>query len=312
MNYNRTPSPLTVHITMGLPGSGKTYWAHSHKKEQYYIIDLDELGDLTNYANQRMFISKFSYVASARAYCQNVIVDGLILTTESLCNVINLILDACTMTIKFQECFSKVNIIVHHWNENRKACLINDSHRMSSHIRTQDATETIKHAKYDVLLSGRKIQDTIFSKTNEKWSDFQEDYPKIPVEIETIEHIVKAMKPVDCVLSKYLQQDPETGKTVLKSPEWCTGGSWRDCYGSNGDVDPESPQEFNEFDGFLTELCPELSFVQYKKLYKECCTIKCESRSYDYYGGYASYQWHECDIDKLKSMLFDEGIISEI
>ena len=55
-------------------------------------------------------------------------------------------------------------------------------------------------------------------------------------------------------------------------------------------------------------LKPDISFVDYKKLYKETVTVEevCEN---DYYGGREIRYWYECDLEKLFNLLVELNII---
>lgn len=114
--------------------------------------------------------------------------------------------------------------------------------------------------------------------------------------------VVNMEKPTrDQILSIY-------GKKITSS-SWCLGGTWGDCWGGKGTVSAEPPPaSFAEFDDFLMEIFPEISFLQYKKIYNECVKITEEGYG-DYYGGYKSYAHFQCDVERVCDILQSWGKI---
>lgn len=76
--------------------------------------------------------------------------------------------------------------------------------------------------------------------------------------------------------------------------EWRTGGQSGGSCWDEGDTDPHYPldgekePEFTDLDKILTELCPKISFLQYKTLSTDM--IKYDERTEnEYYGNYTNY-----------------------
>lgn len=58
----------------------------------------------------------------------------------------------------------------------------------------------------------------------------------------------------------------------------------------------------------MAALCPNISFLNYKKVRKECCGVE-EYNDNDYYSSYTKNRWI-CDLDKLTSIIDEMGLIS--
>jgi hypothetical protein len=85
----------------------------------------------------------------------------------------------------------------------------------------------------------------------------------------------------------------------LSSGSWSGGGSYGNCYdGSKSTHNAEKPLEFVEFDNLLIEICPNVSFLQYRSIKEQSCRI-IEDGGDDYYGGSWTNFQHRCDLQKL-------------
>jgi hypothetical protein len=118
-------------------------------------------------------------------------------------------------------------------------------------------------------------------------------------------------KPQD---EKWILENVENAEKdgYLRSSTWSLGGT---SGGYSSDeltrVDPETPPvAFFEFDDLLLKICPEISFLKYKKLYNDCVTTETESHG-DYYGGSTTRANFKCDLKKLYSLLTGLGIVQE-
>jgi hypothetical protein len=100
--------------------------------------------------------------------------------------------------------------------------------------------------------------------------------------------------------SRYPSKDKKTGKTVLPTLddhlylEWRTGGQSGGSCWDDGKDDPHYPvtgekePEFEQLDKLLAELCPGITFLQYKTLAAD--TMKYDERTEnEYYGNYTNY-----------------------
>ena len=111
--------------------------------------------------------------------------------------------------------------------------------------------------------------------------------------------------------SKFLTKGSLYNENELRSDTWCLGGSWGDCWGNTGMVSAdEQPTEFKEFDDLLMEVCPNITLLQYKKLYNSLVSIEsgCEN---DYYGGSTENAYYKCNLKDLYNMMIEMGLINE-
>ena len=74
-------------------------------------------------------------------------------------------------------------------------------------------------------------------------------------------------------------------------------------------VRDETP-DFVEFDELIERVCPNISFIQYKNVYRKCVVQKTRT-VYDYYGGSEEKAWWECDMKALYKILLEKGLVTE-
>lgn len=161
--------------------------------------------------------------------------------------------------------------IIHYWKENRELCLKNDEGRRD-------------------IGSGVTIRNAVF------------EYPKPNcIHFEIIEHEVYEKTTYE----KLFAGTPN----VLKSERWSLGGTWGNYRGDTGTIEPSDPKEFTEFDELLERICPDITFLQYKKLQKACVVYKTDYER-DYYGGREEFGWWECDIKTLYDKLIELNVLS--
>jgi len=104
------------------------------------------------------------------------------------------------------------------------------------------------------------------------------------------------------------------GKKAQKSPrtqlevEWRTGGMWGgNCWGDQPSYSAESDPEpnFDELDTILEKVCPDIPYLQYKKL---DAFIKRDSYTQnEYYGNCTHYAVKRLAVEDLWNFLVDLG-----
>ncbi len=261
---------MELIIMMGLPGSGKTTKANELLKtyKKAYIIDCD--AGMLQKAERKKYL--YNQLMCKPLHTEAVIIDGLILTNADIYAV----LDALSTTY-----WQRIHI--YHFNEDRDTCLKNDAGR-----RKQPSTVTIQAAPYeDVDLN--KLEQLV---NNPGW------WNKLRNTINVVECTVQLKEEWYRSLCEYVTED-----NVLLSDYWQTGGEYGNCWDSSRTpVGSEEPCEFVELDELLLERCPNISFLMYKKIMRECVTTR-EWTESQYYGGYINYSCWVCDLPKLHEIL---------
>lgn len=255
-----------LHILIGLPGSGKTYWAKEQINLKTHVIDCDTLEKVY----KSKYLKKISNVIDDKIYGNykntNIILDGLFLTNQSIIDIINNL-------GKKKDSF---DIILHIWDEDRDTCLKNDNGR-----RKEKSTTIIKNAVFEKIDSTliknqtsvkniKIVSHKVLLKPN--WMFFAEKYPNV----------------IDGKLySDYWVID------VQKVNEEDSG---YDYYINNKQTD------FEELDELLEKIFPNITYLQYKKMYRNCVSIE-EYSDYEYYVGRVQKARYVCDMKKLYHFL---------
>lgn len=279
---------VNVNILMGLPGSGKSYWAkkYQNSNKRIFIIDMDKhIDKKTNqYKSAAMICSYYNLDLYVRdGY--TLVFDGLFTTNK---NVAEFLEQLSNYLNNFSSILKNItlNVYIHYWNEDREQCIKNDEYR----DREISATSDIQHMPYDKL-DMKYLKDKLMDK-----HIYLMD-PKI--------HEVKHLNTYD----QYF--DPlNTKDDMYYSSTWDTGGHWGDCWGNEGSVSAEPQPEFEEFDILLEKVAPNITHLQYKRLYRECVTIE-EGTDYGYYGSYTYYNRYVLDLKKCYEMLKEMGYIED-
>ena len=60
----------------------------------------------------------------------------------------------------------------------------------------------------------------------------------------------------------------------MKSEEWSLGGTTRNWNGNAVELMKEEIPDFVEFDELIERVCPNISFIQYKNVYRKCVSQK--------------------------------------
>lgn len=280
---------INIHILMGLPASGKTFYRkeleqpyRNNPRKCFTSVDCDYyLGADSQYYGFKKFNTiqdVLQHDLTLKGRCNMYCIDGLITTN----NQVQTIIDYCNNDIeKWFYNPEDFQIIVHHWREDRETCLYNDKYR-----RTHSAEASIRNLPLD------------------RPDNFEFD-SKIPVSIEYHTVVKKTMYE-----GTFLPKSSNTELGIMKSSQWCTGGTCKDCWGGVSECTPQPPVEFTELDTLLEELCPNITFLQYKSITAKCVSIE-DDYECDYYGGRRLYSRYICDLKKLYDGLIELGLITE-
>lgn len=261
---------ITIFIGYGLPGSGKTTYLGNRSKNTYRssYVDVDEYTKMA-LKNGRS-IDEYLEGTFVTRYDTTFFIDGLFTTNADLIKMINFIKKD---NAKYK---SEYKITVVYWNEDRDSCIWNDEYR-----RNESSAETIKNLPYEVpdkelILKGTDEKVTLMPMTVIRKSECEHDVNKHGIQLLNNRYLI--------------------------SSSWCIGGTICDCWGGTHNVSGEDPIDFVELDKFLEIKRPNLTFLQYKKIFREC--VETDSRSEgDYYGGSITYMYYKCDMEKLYKIL---------
>lgn len=286
---NKTQKKIT--LLWGLPGSGKTYYALENctpargysPQPRTIHIDVDELWRLEkNYGSGKKLVNVIAQRISDYSHnADSFIVDSLLTTNQAARDIFMAI--TTLLGDKFELLFEIV-----WWSPNVEDCLHNDRGRraVDSRITIENIVfeEPSKELIEEWNMKKRVTRKRVVRKPN--WQVWAEE-------------------------SGIWFSKSDKAKDTLKSDTWCLGGTSGSCYGN--DLSPVSagpqPTSFKEFDDLLEKVCPQISFLQYKKLYNHCVTTDTESHG-DYYGGNVEYGFYICHLPKLYEMLVKMGIVT--
>ena len=312
----------TFHISllMGLPASGKSYWAeHNFEKNTFYhtgrfIVDLDKYmhessGNLTD-----SIIMKALNKSDLKSYTGGLFgsrkdvfccVDGLITDIDSLTKVID-----TTLEYIKNRCSGSydVKLYIHQWNEDRDTCIYNDSIRVKANERTVSSATTIRTHKYeyiqkDQLLKYRRLGYVSAIKFERHKVKKLTNY-----DINFVPRIERDRN--ECYGGHYYNEKGPEFTKYMYSDDWSGGGDWASWDDSSGTISPENPKDFDKLDEFLEKICPNLTFLQYKKIKRTCVDIE-ETNEYDYYGGCEKHFRWRCDLEKLYEILKEMNLIDD-
>ena len=279
----KTKPLFTINILIGLPGSGKSTFGNKMVNNQRAILirfdDYIKDGKMSSY--DEIWKDRFRYQTFYGP--DFLILDGLFLTNSSRKSVIQSLIDYVEhKKINNGYCY---RIIYHFWNEDRETCLHNDKGR-----RSVDSSVTIKNAPYepvDVDYIEKDIKDYVFDH-------------------QIKNHTVARVTVYDKFFQSYgTASEPD----IMKSEEWSLGGTSGD-YGIAVEMMKEQTPDFVEFDELIEQVCPNISYIQYKNVYRRCVIQKTRSVR-DYYGGYEEKAWWECNLKELYKILLEKGLITE-
>jgi len=202
---------------------------------------------------------------------ETIIFDGLFLLTSDIISVINTFADNV-----LKETYVLDEIEIHHWVENRDECLVNDSARP----KFRSAKLTISRAKFEKP-DVDKILESIKVKTGD---------------IKIIEETVYKKPSREILIEKYGE--------YIESEPWLISGVGGNYKGETYQLEhDEVPKEFSELEKLLDTATPELSRSHYKEILSLVVVEEKTDEEYDYYGGYATYNFFKVKTSEVLDIL---------
>lgn len=273
-----------IHITMGLPGSGKTYWADEYIKqnrEDYksrpWVIHMDDyMGEDHKYRPMSEIMAD-NYVR----FSNELIIDGLFLDNMSIIYTLkDLSHELSDIAYRKRDI---PEVIVHVWNVDREMCLHNDQGRRSEHSEI-----TIRNARVeylDIALLNDKLVETGI-------------YEKVTVQY----HEVQQSNSFTRMFGKYIMM-PEVKNGIIYTDSWSKGGTYGTCWSDDtSPISPDAQPDCELFDEIMEQVCPDIRFLDYKKIYKWAVTVD-EWEDHDYYGGCEYRARYAIDLNKIHAKL---------
>lgn len=272
------------HILMGLPMSGKTFFANEMLKscENDGHVSILTIGDEHLKSDDTLEYVDWwrddfkRHFKNIRLRNNNiVIIDGLILTKERVHDM----KDLCVSFARKLDKHPQIRVIIHKWDNDRDRCYNNAMLKEHYMYDGKDPLYTIKYETFDHI-------------DNDFIDDLQNEHNEQYVKIKLTHHKVPKLTFYDIVLSKY---DNTDGDNKMLSKSWIVG---------------EEPVEFDQFDDLLMKFCPDITYLNYKKLRKGCVSTETHEE-YSYSGDvFECVKW-TCDLKKLYKMALDMKLLEK-
>lgn len=268
-----------ITILYGLPGSGKTFYSKGLENILTSVVHMDDYIVDGKYKPISDVLSGLNGDIK-----RNLVIDSLITTQDKLEEIIKETHDI------FEKCGEpRYNLTIVYWNEDRDTCRENIKRRADGrnvsvtidNIPFEEVDEVrIRRFVYDM---DKNVQLSFKHRcvfTNGNWDLY--------------------FRPlINDIWNEYYYSD-----------SWSRGGTWGDCWGRHGDIEPDEKPEFTDFYKLLEDVCPNISFLQYKRIFNECVEIEDFNES-DYYGGTEYKSRYKLDVRKCYEMLRERNLIEE-
>ncbi len=236
-------SVVEVEILNGLPGSGKSFYADNeylslnlgkdHNGSDLKVVHLDE---------EDHFHSPWFSI-----FTERLILDGLILTNKDIIDIIK-------RTKEESRCSQKLHFTVIHWNEDREACLHNDTNR-----RDVSSKKTIKCAKFEY-----PDVESIKKATGYTVDIKEKEVVRKPLALKDVDDNSSLLS---FIHGSYLISKP----WVISGTGRSYDSQWHNSYTA---IQGEEQPEFDELIELLSKCCPTLSFADGVQILKNLVTVR--------------------------------------
>jgi len=274
--------PSNITILYGLPGSGKTFYTKRLENNWTSIVHMDDYIVDGKYKPISEVLSGLKGI-----FKRNLVIDSLITTQEKLEDIIKETHDF------FERCGgARHDLTVVYWNEDRDACRENINRRADG----RNVSVTINNIPFEEVDEGRIIR-FVYNMDRKVHILFKHRY-------------VFTDGNWDFYFQPLIDNSWDQADKYYYSDDWSRGGDWADCWGNHGDIEPSEQPEFTDFDKLLENVCPNISFIQYKRIFSECVEIDNFEES-DYYGGTEYKSRYKLDVRKCYEMLRERNLIEK-
>lgn len=263
-----------IQILSGLPACGKTYFANELKENNnnVLVIDCDRfMINKQNVEDKVLQILKLNKSLMSKKN-KTIILDGLFLRQEQIVSMIKAI----------HAKYPSFEYIIECWDSSysaRRTCFSNDGGR-----RGTASKNTIQNAVVDEMNVQEIIQNT-------------------GVSVTVVKHGVTAkaeyqyfVDKIEALGKKYDIQKEQ----FLYSKNWIVKVERPDLVQVY--EEDKKPVDFIELDEILEEYVPDITYLKYKRLMRECVTTE-EFDESDYYSGSVYKMRYVCDLEKLYNFI---------
>lgn len=300
-----------VIIARGLPGSGKSTLMKrevakllaNNMHASYVDIDIFHKQGYASALRDALYLT--AHEERDEHYDWNCFSEDTVLYVDALCisqaDISHLITEIVARLCNVQRT-TNFEFTILDFEENREACKKNDAIRARANS-SRSASTTIESARYepiDLECLNEDVADIIANREDIRINCSVKLYIK-PTNVWNIDKASKFER-IKSLVYGVADAICHSNSNILYGESWITGGREWSYTGEEWSVGSEEPNDFDEFDNLLEAICPGISFLNYKKLRKECCSIY-EYHVSDYYKSYDKSRW-QCDLDKLAKSIY--------
>lgn len=253
-----------IKILCGLPACGKTFFANSKKDVNTIVVDCDDMFRERKDLKKEAIYHRIANQLYGKYKNKKIILDGLFLTVNDVSEIVTYLHDAFKNDFTFE---------VEYWPADRETCLKNDNGR-----RPVDSRQTIKKGVLDEMTEEILLKATGL---------------KIPVNIHKT--VLKAEYKTMIDDMKEFSRSIEDER-YLYSSEWYVSAEYPDKVFIS--KDDKAISDFEELDEILEKYFPNITYLQYKRLKRECVDVY-DFDTNDYYTGTIYWAKYRCDLEKL-------------